>query len=178
MMNVDHLINLASDHFNDSEVIGLDGLTHVSADRTSQSYVVDESDPIAKKVKDKINSFLLEKVDNSKNWKDHIENTQIVKYKVGQEYKPHHDYFKDEYLKKVNNQRNYTIFIYLNDVKKGGETYFSKLDKKINPQKGSALFWTNCTDKYTCLEETLHQGLPPLEGEKYGMNVWIQFDKN
>jgi prolyl 4-hydroxylase len=169
----DYMINLSKRHFINSQVISTDGTLQFDDARTSQSYFVDESDLVANKIKNKINVFLSENIDSQKKWNDYIENIQMVKYEIGQQYKSHYDYFTHDY----SNQRNYTIFIYLNDITNGGETYFPKLNKKIKPTKGSALFWKNCVETNKCFDESLHQGLPPLDSVKYGMNVWIRFNK-
>lgn len=177
----DSLIKLSNNKFSNSVVISKSGKSYeLNKDRTSQTYFVDETDPNAKIVRKKIIDFLNKNtsVNKSKDWNKFIERTQIVKYDIGQEYKAHYDYFTTEYLMKDSNQREYTIFIYLNDVVgDGGETYFPNLNIKIKPKKGCALFWRNCTASGECLKKSLHQGLPPLEGEKYGMNVWIRMSE-
>ena len=40
-------------------------------------------------------------------------------------------------------QRTWTTMIYLNDVEKGGETYFKHLKLKIKPEKGLLIAWNN-----------------------------------
>jgi prolyl 4-hydroxylase len=72
-------------------------------------------------------------------------------------------------------QRQYTIFVYLNDVANGGETNFPKLNVSFKPKKGSAVFWENCVTATECHEETYHQGKPPIGETKYGLNIWSQF---
>ncbi len=48
--------------------------------------------------------------------------------------RPHYDYFNNGF-------RMLAAILYLNDVKKGGETIFPILNKKIAPKKGSLLFF-------------------------------------
>jgi len=113
------------------------------------------------------------------------EDFQFLNYKVGQQYKAHWDSctkILDEYDKCIEEnkkrgwgQRVYTFFIYLNDVEEGGETYFPKLDIKIKPERGSAIFWDNLTtDRKKTNEYALHAGLPPIKGNKYSINVWVR----
>ncbi len=174
-----YLINSSQGYFKNSQVVSDNGTSTLSYERTSQSYVVNEDDENIKLIKNKIYDFLSNNVDSNKNWDNYTEGTQIVKYETGQEYKAHYDYFTEDYLKKNNEpQREYTMFIYLNDVDgNGGETYFPNLNKKIKPKKGAALFWRNCLESNKCFTNSLHQGLPPYSGKKYGMNVWIRFDE-
>ena len=57
--------------------------------------------------------------------------------------------------------------VYLNDVKKGGETEFLHQSLRIKPKKGTLLVWP---DSYT----HLHRGNPPLKGKKYITTGWIK----
>jgi prolyl 4-hydroxylase len=102
-----------------------------------------------------------------------------VRYKTGEQFDKHVDYFEDhevDVLDKAGN-RVFTVFIYLNDLSKedGGTTEFTKLGIRSRPKKGDALFWWN-QDLNTgeMLPETEHRGNPVLtEGVvKFGLNVW------
>lgn len=105
---------------------------------------------------------------------DHLEYAQIQKYTVGQEYKPHYDYFyAAPYL--VTNDRIATLIVYLNDGFSGGETEFPNLNIKITPKQGRALYF-----EYKYINKlnikTLHAGLPVTEGEKWIITIWIRQD--
>ena len=113
-------------------------------------------------------------------FKNKIESLQLTKYDKNQFYKSHHDYFGKEDIEKLNfKQRLYTIFVYLKNADKGGETYFEKLDKKFKPKEGNAILWPNCYKKYSTdndyhyFIESLHGGLPVEEGQKIGLNIWL-----
>ena len=101
---------------------------------------------------------------------------QIVHYNPGQQYKVHHDGMG----------RMYTMFVYLNTVKgKGGETNFPNAKRKFKPVLGNAVLWTNYhvqrwmgADWMVQDTEANHAGLPPKEGEKWGINVWVLDDKH
>lgn len=75
----------------------------------------------------------------------------------------------------MKNQRQYTFFVYLNDVENGGETVFPKLNLSFKPQRGLSLFWENCKDLTTCDELNLHKGNSTINGIKYGLNIWVNF---
>ncbi|KAJ8441266.1 hypothetical protein Cgig2_013681 [Carnegiea gigantea] len=49
---------------------------------------------------------------------------QVLRYERSQFYKPHHDYFSDEFNVKRGGQRIATMLMYLSDNVEGGETYF------------------------------------------------------
>ena len=98
-----------------------------------------------------------------------------VRYKKGEQFKKHVDYFQDNELG-YEGQRIATFFVYLNTIPKGegGETEFTKLGIKSIPKKGDAVFWYN-KDFSTgeMIPETQHQG-NPVTGDvvKYGLNIW------
>ena len=56
-------------------------------------------------------------------------------YLEGQEFKEHTDYFEitTTWYDQGKGQRTFTFMIYLNDVSKGGETEFTKIDKRFKP---------------------------------------------
>jgi prolyl 4-hydroxylase len=113
------------------------------------------------------------------------EEWQVLRYKPGQEYKPHFDAanpFSDDYLGTIERDRKrgwgrrvYTFFIYLNNVEEGGETYFPKLDVKISPKPGKAALWSNLNRSETGYHPmSEHAGTPVIKGEKWAINVWIR----
>lgn len=92
-------------------------------------------------------------------------------------YKRHHDYIDGDFNK---NQgvRIYTLFIYLNNVEKGGQTVFD-LGLSVEPKKGRAVLWPSVLEDKPHSQDprTMHEALPVLEGEKYAVNFWIhQYD--
>ena len=129
--------------------------------------------------------------------KKQFEDIQIARYKPNQEYKYHYDIChpsqadpvhlntcKLDY-EKYNSVRYITVILYLNDGYKEGETYFTKLDKKIIPKKGKALIFFNCNYNFDTEKNGLcdvinnseHAGLPVKEGktdEKWIANIWIR----
>lgn len=57
---------------------------------------------------------------------------------------------------------------YLNDVEEGGETEFLYQGVRIKPTKGTIII---CPAAFT----HTHRGNPPLRGDKYIINTWIQY---
>jgi len=58
---------------------------------------------------------------------------------------------------------------YLNDVEEGGETEFLYQSKRVLPKKGTIII---CPASFT----HTHRGNPPLKGNKYIINGWLEYD--
>jgi len=52
------------------------------------------------------------------------ESIQVLRYKNGEKYEPHFDYFNDKQNQLIGGQRIATVLMYLSNVKMGGETIF------------------------------------------------------
>lgn len=107
------------------------------------------------------------------------ESLQAQKYKPGQYYKEHCDYFfpmTKEYRTYTEwmGQRTWTFMVYLNDVEEGGETYFKHLNLKIKPKKGMAVFWNNLYRNGIPNNKTMHEALPPVSEDKYVITKWFR----
>ena len=165
-----HLIDIAKDKLSRSKVID-NKEDHYDDSRTSYSYYLDVAhDNIVKDIEHRVSSLLQISPKN-------IEALQIVRYENGQEFKEHFDWFQNDYRDKIKNQRQYTFFVYLNDITNGGETSFPKLNLSFKPKAGHALFWENCKSYYNCYDKAIHQGKAPKDETKYGLNIWINFNK-
>ena len=104
---------------------------------------------------------------------------QLMHYKVGEEFKPHHDYLDPskpghaaDYARR--GQRMGTFLIFLNDDFQGGETEFPKADISIRGRAGDALFFANVTRDGQPDPLTLHAGRSPTSGEKWILSQWIR----
>jgi len=100
-------------------------------------------------------------------------------YAMGQEFKPHTDYFEpgDEIYAKqcaVKGNRTWTFMVYLSDVAKGGGTHFIALDHVFQPKKGHALIWNNLDANGSPNHNTLHAGLRVEEGHKIIVTKWFR----
>ena len=67
--------------------------------------------------------------------------------------------------------------VYLNNVKKGGETVFNMLNETIVPKTGRAVIWCNLHANGSPDINTKHQGTPVIEGEKWIITKWFLQDK-
>jgi hypothetical protein len=95
-----------------------------------------------------------------------------VRYKPGQQFKPHFDSGLDFAMHKC--LREFSFFAYLNTMtaEAGGETEFTKLGVKFTPKAGDALFWRNHKDRSSPhFLDGEHAGRPPLNGIKYGQSA-------
>jgi len=102
-----------------------------------------------------------------------IEPLQFLKYEKNGYFRPHHDYFSEDYTN-GEYQRYATFFVYLNDEFEGGTTLFPELGIEVQPKKGRAIFWFNVDERGNVNPRTLHTGTDVLNGEKYGLNIWIR----
>ena len=143
----------------------------------------------------------------------HNEEVQLLKYGEGQFYHAHLDWGdltlyngqKDQW-RRVHygwNDRLATLFWYLNDVEKGGETVFPKqgnpvcpvnhrgtragckgdrtpspkrcdVGLRVSPKGGSVILWYNYHPDGTGDQNSLHGGCPPAAGlDKWSGNKWI-----
>lgn len=97
------------------------------------------------------------------------EAAQVLRYKPGQEYKPHHDF-----VRAAENQRTMTALVWLNDGYDGGETAFLKTGLKVKGRKGDCLVFRNTLSDRSLDPLTEHAGLPVKRGTKLLYNRWIR----
>jgi len=106
------------------------------------------------------------------------ENYQILQYKVGEYYKPHHDFIGTQ-IHMSCGPRILTFFLYLSNVEEGGETAFPLLNLSVKPKIGRAILWPSVSNDNPLKidSRTTHEAKPVIKGVKYGANVWYhQFD--
>ena len=141
--------------------------------RTSKTCHMNENDIIVKYVNNKICKLV--GIDNKRS-----EEIQGQYYSISNEFKAHNDYFDacnyeewNTYMRELG-QRTLTCMIYLNNVEKGGETEFPRLNIKLKPQKGTLIIWNNLHKNGSGNEDTLHAGLPIISGEKFIITKWFR----
>lgn len=175
----DYVVNLGEPHIKKSEVCGRDG-SKPDKNRTSMTAHIgkmfldeDNYDPILANIRRKAGLF-------SEKYEKNVEPIQLVRYYPGQFFKSHYDYLDrrvDIYKENIekNGQREFTFFVYLNNVPKGsgGTTYFPKLDKHFKAKKGEAIFWSNMVNGEDD-KRMLHSGTELKKGVKYGLNIWVR----
>ena len=104
---------------------------------------------------------------------------QGQRYEVGQEFKPHCDYFNrggrdwDRYCA-VAGQRTWTFMVYLNDVEAGGATRFKAVNKTFRPEVGKLLCWNNRRLDGSENPNTIHHGMKVRKGVKYVITKWYR----
>ena len=109
----------------------------------------------------------------------HGEPLQGQRYDVGQEFKPHTDYFAPDGTDyatycSVAGQRTWTFMIYLNAVEAGGATRFKALSKTFQPEPGKLLAWNNRRPDGRVNPNTLHHGMKVRKGVKYILTKWYR----
>ncbi|CAB9499451.1 Probable prolyl 4-hydroxylase [Seminavis robusta] len=115
------------------------------------------------------------------------ESLQLVHYDPGQKYTAHHDFgFSD--LDDPNKDKRFTqatrfatLLLYLNsEGLEGGETTFPRWSNaesfdqlRVNPQEGKAVLFYSQLPDGNLDDFSQHAALPPREGEKWLMNLWV-----
>ncbi len=140
--------------------------------RTSESCNLDRHDPLVAQVEDKISTLMGIQPELG-------ETSQGQRYAVGQEFKPHHDFFYTDqnYYKREaesGGQRTWTAMIFLNEPESGGQTAFPEINVRITPRAGNLFTWNNMDATGEPNKYTLHQGCPVTAGAKYIITKWYR----
>lgn len=111
---------------------------------------------------------------------EHGEGLQVLRYGVGEEYKPHQDYFSTNELVAAKHlqrggQRVLTFLVYLNTPLLGGATCFPDAGIEVGARQGRALAFAY--PKPDAALKTLHGGMPVLAGEKWVITKWFREGK-
>jgi prolyl 4-hydroxylase len=94
---------------------------------------------------------------------------QILRYRPGQEYRPHNDALPTE-----ENKRILTALVWLNEGYDGGETHFPETGLSVRGRKGDALLFRNTLADLSPDPASRHAGLPVTRGEKLIASRWIR----
>ena len=110
---------------------------------------------------------------------DYAETMQAQRYREGQEFKAHHDFFhpSQDYWEQegpAGGQRSWTAMIFLNEPDGGGTTEFPNISIGVRPQAGMMLIWNNMNVDGTLNYKTLHTGTPVTAGVKYVITKWYR----
>ena len=140
--------------------------------RTSETCNLDAREPAVRDLESRV--FALNGIDP-----DHGEPVQGQRYDVGQEFKPHTDYFEPdgpdfEKFCSVAGNRTWTFMIYLNDVSSGGGTRFKTIKKTFQPETGTLVCWNNRREDGRYNPNTLHHGMKVRQGLKYVITKWYR----
>ena len=151
------------------------GLLAPSADpefRTSESCNLSPADPVVGSLEARINALLgLEP--------QYGETVQGQRYAVGQQFKPHHDFFHTDqpyWLEQEHKggQRTWTVMAFLNKPEAGGQTAFPSAGLRITPAPAHLLIWNNLDENGQPNHNSLHQGMPVEAGVKYVLTKWYR----
>lgn len=108
------------------------------------------------------------------------EGLQILRYRKGQEYRPHFDSFPGgagggRHTAR-GGQRVNTVLVYLKSPLRGGGTCFPEAGLTLCPPPGSAILFRNVDAAGARAPTSLHAGLPVVEGEKVVLTYWQRAD--
>jgi prolyl 4-hydroxylase len=168
----DELIALAKTRLVRSETVdNSTGGSEVNAARTSDGmFFLRGEAPVIARIEERIAALL--------NWPlENGEGLQVLRYRPGAEYKPHHDYFDPAQpgapsILARGGQRVGTLVMYLNTPEGGGATTFPEVGLEVGPVRGSAVFFSY--DRPDPSTQTLHGGAPVLAGEKWVATKWLR----
>lgn len=168
----DELIALARSRLTRSEtVVNETGGSEVNAARTSEGMFFQRGEyPLCERIEARLAALL--------NWPvNHGEGLQLLRYGVGAEYRPHHDYFDPSQpgtpsILARGGQRLASVVMYLNTPDAGGATTFPDVGFEVAAQRGNAVFFSY--DRPDPATKTLHGGAPVQAGEKWVATKWLR----
>ncbi|MFN0185143.1 MAG: 2OG-Fe(II) oxygenase [Aquabacterium sp.] len=168
----DELAALAAPRLSRSEtVVNATGGSEVNQARTSDGMFFERGEfPLCDRIERRLAALLHWPLVNG-------EGLQILRYRPGAEYKPHHDYFDPAQpgtptILKRGGQRVGTIVMYLNTPERGGSTIFPDVALEVAAIKGNAVFFSY--DRAHVSTRTLHGGTPVIAGEKWVATKWLR----
>lgn len=138
--------------------------------RTSSSVCMMKGDEICERVEGRLAELT--------GWPvTHAEGLQVIRYQVGEEYKPHYDWFDPNVVgtaKSIGHagQRLATTVIYLSPADEGGGTSFPKIGLEVRLNKGDAVFFSDVKVDGSPDKNTLHAGMPVIKGVKTIATYW------
>ncbi|HEX8401022.1 MAG TPA: 2OG-Fe(II) oxygenase [Allosphingosinicella sp.] len=140
--------------------------------RTSQTCDLPASDRLVSQIDARIANFLGLPP-------EFAETLQGQRYAVGQQFKPHHDFFYTDQpywpaQEEVGGQRTWTAMGCLNNVEAGGQTFFERAGVRITPKLGNLIIWNNLDLAGEPNTYSLHQGMPVDAGTKYIVTKWFR----
>lgn len=121
----------------------------------------------------------------------HQESMQILHYRNGEEYQPHHDYFSDAFntRRRDGGQRAATVLMYLSTPEEGGETVFPEAERSVEgPEwsecarrglavkalRGDAVMFFSLNPDGSEDDASLHGSCATTRGDKWSATKWIR----
>ena len=139
--------------------------------RTSEGmYFVRGDNPLCERIEARLAALTGWPVENG-------EGLQVLRYGVGAQYRPHHDYFApaepgSAAILARGGQRVASLVMYLNTTARGGATVFPEAHFQVSAVRGNGVFFSY--DRAHPVTRTLHGGAPVLEGEKWIATKWLR----
>ena len=166
------LMALAAPRLARSETVdNATGGSEVNAARTSDGMFFERGEhALIRTIEQRIADLLQWPLENG-------EGLQILRYRPGAEYRPHHDYFDPVHsgtprILERGGQRVATLVMYLNTPDSGGATTFPDVGLEVAPVRGNAVFFSY--DRAHVSTKTLHGGAPVTAGEKWVATKWLR----
>jgi prolyl 4-hydroxylase len=166
------LVALARERLERSQTVVMGtGGSEVNPARTSEGMFFERGEnPLVARIEERIAVLLRWPVENG-------EGLQILRYRPGEEYEPHYDYFDPTApgaaaILARGGQRLASLVIYLDVPARGGATSFPDLGLQVMPVRGNAVFFSY--ERAHPDTRTLHGGSPVLEGEKWVATKWLR----
>jgi len=171
----EELIAQARAHLSASNVIDMEQAGEQRhGDRTSSGMAFARgATPLIRRIEQRIAALLQWPMENG-------EALQILRYQVGQEYKPHYDYVDPTqpgaapFLAR-GGQRVASLVMYLNTPQAGGATNFPDVGLEVAATQGNAVFFSY--DRPHPSTKTLHGGMPVRAGEKWVATKWLRVSR-
>jgi prolyl 4-hydroxylase len=168
----DALVAAAAPRMSRSEIlVNETGGNEVNPARTSDGMFFRRGElPICQRLEERIAALV--------NWPFvNGEGLQVLHYRPGAEYKPHHDYFDPAQpgmaaVLRRGGQRVGTLIMYLNTPQQGGGTVFPDVGLEVAPIKGNAVFFSY--DRAHPATRSLHGGAPVRVGDKWVATKWLR----
>ena len=168
----DEVVALAAPRMARSETVdNATGGSEVNAARTSDGMFFERGETgVVDRIERRIAKLVNWPVQNG-------EGMQVLHYRPGAEYKPHHDYFDPVHpgtarILERGGQCVGTVVMYLNTPEGGWGTTFPDVGLVVAPVKGNAVFFSY--DKAHVSTKTLHGGAPVTAGEKWVATKWMR----
>lgn len=104
----------------------------------------------------------------------HGEFLSVMRYRPGEQYRPHLDAIPPGPDLERNGQRVKTALLYLNDGYEGGETAFLSAGLKVKGRPGDIVIFSNVLGDGRGDPASRHAGLPVRSGEKWLASKWFR----
>lgn len=102
----------------------------------------------------------------------HAERLQVLHYRGGGRYAPHHDYFERPLAD--GGQRQATLVVCLAAAESGGQTEFPELGLGFSPGRGMGVYFAYGNGTGQLDPRSLHAGAALGSGEKWILTQWVR----